>query len=178
MRFNQRTWLPAALPGLLTGIAASSVAAADMQVKVEIPRLNVAEYHRPYVAIWVERADQSVATNLAVWYDTKLKDAEGTKWLKDMRQWWRKTGRELQMPVDGVSGATRPVGEHTLSFSDGKAPLGKLPAGKYQLVVEAAREVGGRELVKTPFEWPPKSAQTLKVKGEHELGTVTLDLKP
>jgi hypothetical protein len=45
-------------------------------------------------------------------------------------------------------------------------------------VVEAAREVGGRELVKVPFEWPPKSAQNQKVKGEHELGTITLDLKP
>ena len=33
--------------------------------------------------------------NLSVWYDLKLKDNEGTKWLKDMRQWWRKTGREL-----------------------------------------------------------------------------------
>lgn len=178
MRFNQRAWLPVALPGLLTGIAAGSAAAADMNVKVEIPRLNVAEYHRPYVAIWVERPDQSVAANLAVWYDIKLKDNEGTKWLKDMRQWWRKSGREQQMPLDGVSGATRPVGEHGLSFSDSKAPLGKLPAGKYQLVVEAAREVGGRELVKVPFEWPPKSAQIQKVKGEHELGTITLDLKP
>lgn len=178
MRFNKRAWLPAALPGLLTGIAAGPASAADMNVKVEIPRLNVAEYHRPYVAIWVERPDQSVAANLAVWYDTKLKDNEGTKWLKDMRQWWRKSGREQQMPLDGVSGATRPVGEHSLSFSDGKAPLGKLPAGKYQLVVEAAREVGGRELVKVPFEWPPKSAQNQKVKGEHELGTITLDLKP
>lgn len=178
MRFNKHAWLPAALPGLLTGIAAGPAAAADMNVKVEIPRLNVAEYHRPYVAIWVERPDQSVAANLAVWYDIKLKDNEGTKWLKDMRQWWRKSGREQQMPLDGVSGATRPVGEHSLSFSDGKAPLGKLPAGKYQLVVEAAREVGGRELVKVPFEWPPKSAQNQKVKGEHELGTITLDLKP
>ena len=178
MRFNKHAWLPAALPGLLTGIAAGPAAAADMNVKVEIPRLNVAEYHRPYVAIWVERPDQSVAANLAVWYDIKLKDNEGTKWLKDMRQWWRKSGREQQMPLDGVSGATRPVGEHSLSFSDGKAPLGKLPASKYQLVVEAAREVGGRELVKVPFEWPPKSAQNQKVKGEHELGTITLDLKP
>ncbi|KWR74642.1 DUF2271 domain-containing protein [Cupriavidus sp. IDO] len=166
----------------LTGMAAVPLAgpamAAEMNVKVEIPRLNVAEYHRPYVAMWVERADQSPVSTLAVWYDVKHKDGEGTKWLKDMRQWWRKAGRDMQMPADGVSGATRAAGEQTVSFTDGKAPLGKLPAGNYQLVVEAAREVGGRELLRVPFTWPPQSAQTARAKGEHELGGVTVDLKP
>ncbi len=164
----------------LTGMAAVPLAgpafAADMNVKVEIPRLNVAEYHRPYVAVWVERADQSPVSTLAVWYD--LKNKEGTKWLKDMRQWWRKAGRDTQMPADGISGATRAPGEHTLTFTDGKAPLGKLPAGDYQLVVEAAREVGGRELVRVPFSWPPQTAQTARARGEHELGGVSVDLKP
>ena len=60
--------------------------AADMNLTVEIPALKVAEYHRPYVAVWVDREDHSVATNLAVWYDTKKANGEGTKWLKDMRQ--------------------------------------------------------------------------------------------
>jgi hypothetical protein len=114
----------------ITGLAAAPLApamAADMNVKVEIPRLNVAEYHRPYVSMWIERADQSPVTTLAVWYDAKNKEGQGTKWLKDMRQWWRKAGRDMQMPADGVSGATRAPGEHALTFSDGKAPLGKLP---------------------------------------------------
>ena len=165
----------------ITGLAAAPLApamAADMNVKVEIPRLNVAEYHRPYVSMWIERADQSPVTTLAGWYDAKNKESQGTKWLKDMRQWWRKAGRDMQLPADGVSGATRAPGEHALTFSDGKAPLGKLPAGDYQLVVEAAREVGGRELVRVPFAWPPKAAQSAGAKGEHELGSVTLDLKP
>ena len=155
-----------------------SVWAADLAVKVEIPRLTVAEYHRPYTALWIEKADQSFATNLAVWYDLKMKNNEGTKWLKDMRQWWRKSGRELTMPVDGLSGATRGPGEHTLTFSGAKSPLDKLPAGDYAVVVEAAREVGGRELVRVPFTWPPKAAQSANAKGQHELGTVTVDIKP
>jgi len=82
------------------------------------------------------------------------------------------------MPVDGVSGATRPAGEQQLSFSGDKGPLAKLPAGDYILMVEAAREVGGRELVKVPFQWPPKSAQTARGKGDSELGAITLDFKP
>ena len=155
-----------------------SVFAADLAVKVEIPRLTVAEYHRPYTALWIEKADQSFVANLSVWYDLKMKNNEGTKWLKDMRQWWRKSGRELQMPVDGLSGATRAPGEHTLTFAGAKSPLDKLPAGEYAVVVEAAREVGGRELVRVPFTWPPTAAQSNQAKGEHELGAVSVAIKP
>jgi hypothetical protein len=165
------------LPAALTGLIASPALAADMTVKVEIPKLSVAEYHKPYVAIWIEGADKSV-TNLAVWYDVKMKDNEGTKWLKDMRQWWRKSGRELTMPVDGLSGATQAPGEHTIDFSGAGAPLAALKPGDYTLYVEAAREVGGRELLKLPFTWPARAASTESVKGSSELGAITLELKP
>lgn len=155
--------------------------AASLTVGVEIPRLQVAEYHRPYVAVWIERGDNSVASTLAVWYDTKMKNAEGTKWLKDMRQWWRRTGRDLELPIDGVTSPTRPAGKHTLEFTEGKTPLATLPAGQYKLVVEAAREVGGRELVSIPFTWPPEKtadATALQAQGKTELGTITLQVKP
>jgi hypothetical protein len=151
--------------------------AADLALKVEIPRLAVAEYHRPYVAIWIEKPDQSFAGNLAVWYDIKLRNNEGTKWLKDMRAWWRKSGRELTMPVDGISGATRAPGEHAAQFNAATA-LGKLEPGEYQLVLEAAREVGGREVVKVPFAWPPKGPATTQARGQHELGAVSVTVTP
>ncbi|MGV3654741.1 MAG: DUF2271 domain-containing protein [Noviherbaspirillum sp.] len=162
----------------LSVLAATPALAADLTLKLDIPRLNVAEYHKPYVAVWIERPDRSVAANLAVWYDLKLKNREGEKWLKDMRQWWRRSGRELEMPVDGVSGATRAPGEQQIRLTGAQSPLAKLPAGDYILMVEAAREVGGRELVQVPFQWPPKAAATAKAQGEHELGAITLELKP
>lgn len=160
---------------LLSPFAAT---AADMDITVEVPRLNVAEYHRPYVAIWIERPDNSVAANLSVWYDVDMKDNEGTKWLKDMRQWWRRTGRTLSMPVDGVSGATRPVGQHQLSFKGADAPLAGLAPGQYTLQVEASREVGGREVVSIPFTWPATAASQKQAQGNSELGVVKLALKP
>ncbi|SJZ87007.1 DUF2271 domain-containing protein [Novilysobacter spongiicola] len=163
---------------LLALLLPASLPAAGLDVTLEIPRLNVAEYHRPYVAVWIERPDHSVAANLAVWYDDDMKGDEGTKWLKDMRQWWRRSGRTLTMPVDGVSGATRPVGQHQLRFDSAKAPLKGLAPGKYELIVEAAREVGGREVVRIPFQWPAASAQQLKASGDSELGEVRLSLKP
>ncbi len=162
----------------LSAVAGLPAIAGSMNVGVEVPRLDVAEYHRPYVAVWVERADNSVAATLSVWYDTKMRDAEGIKWLKDMRQWWRRTGRELTMPIDGVTQPTKPAGKHALSFAEGRNPLPKLAPGQYKLQVEAAREVGGRELVTIPFEWPVKQVTNLNVKGKSELGDITLELKP
>ncbi len=149
--------------------------AADLSLSVEIPQLPVAEYHRPYVAIWVEGADQAIAANLAVWYQLR---GDHTKWLPDLRQWWRRGGRDLKVPVDGLTGATRPVGQHLLKFDAAQAPLSGLKPGQYALVVEAVREVGGREAVRIPFEWPIKAARREMVKGSKELGAVALTLNP
>lgn len=90
----------------LVSLVGVSAFAAGLFVSVDLPRLDVAEYHRPYVVMWIEGANREVAANLAVWYDFKpAKDesAKGTKYLKDLRKWWRRTGRELQMPVDAVA---------------------------------------------------------------------------
>ncbi len=162
------------LPALLF---CQSALAADLDVSVEIPRLDVAEYHRPYVAVWLEKEGGDV-TNLAVLYDIKMKDKEGEKWLKDMRQWWRRSGRSQRFPIDGVSAATRAPGVHKLSFHSGQAPLGTLDAGQYALLVEAAREVGGRELVKIPFTWPAQQQQVLSEQGKTELGKIVLTVSP
>jgi len=168
----------ASLSIALCGLASAPALAADLDLKLQIPQLDVAEYHRPYVAVWLERPDQSVAANLAVWYEFKKRDGEGEKYLKDLRQWWRRSGRELQMPVDGISSATRAAGEYELAFSSAQPPLAGLPAGDYQLVVEAARESGGREMLKIPFTWPVAKPASLQAQGTSELGTVSLALKP
>jgi len=171
-----RVTLTIALSGLL---ATSPAYATTLDINVEVPKLNVAEYHRPYVAVWLEGADQKVAANLAVWYQqTGNSEGHGTKWLPDLRQWWRKSGRELKVPVDGVTGPTKPVGTHALSFTDRQPALKALAPGNYTLVVEAVREVGGRELVKIPFTWPATAPQTGKAQGSTELGLVTLSSKP
>jgi hypothetical protein len=160
---------------LVLALAAGSGAAADLTVHVEIPSIPVAEYHRPYVAVWVEGADQTIAANLAVWYQVR---GDHTKWLPDLRQWWRRGGREVKVPVDGLTGATRPIGQHILKFDAKQAPLSQLKPGQYALVVEAVREIGGREAVRIPFEWPIKAARSGSAKGSKELGAVALTLNP
>ena len=162
----------------LAGLIGAPALAAELGLAVEVPRLNVAEYHRPYVALWIEREDRSVAANLNVWYDLKLKNAEGEKWLKDMRLWWRRSGRELDFPVDGVSAPTRPPGKHRLKFGGDHAALQGLAPGRYRLMVEAAREVGGREVLELPFQWPPTGPARIRASGKSELGAVEAVLEP
>ena len=162
---------------LAAATAAFPTPAADLTLKVQLPRMDIAEYHRPYLAAWIERtSDQSYAGNVALWYDLRKRDNGGAKWLKEMRSWWRKTGHEIPV-ADGVTGATRTAGEHTLNLLGSQATQALAP-GRYEVVVEAARENGGREVLRVPFEWPVKTAQSARAQGDGELGTVSVDAKP
>lgn len=170
---------PMFLTFILLLIFTATSYAAELQVSVEIPRLNVSEYHRPYIAVWIQDGNRKVAANLAVWYQMDSPgDEVGTKWLPDLRQWWRRTGRSLDLPVDGVSGATRPAGSHDLKFSESDKQLSGLKPGDYTLIVEAAREVGGRELLEIPFTWPVQKSFKEEVRGKEELGKVSLSIEP
>ena len=163
------------LPLVLTTAALASAAvpalAADLTVSVELPTIRVASYHRPYVAVWIEREDQTAVRTLAVWYQqTRNSEGDGKDWLKDIRTWWRKGGRAMTLPADGVSGATRAPGRQTITVPG--ARLRDLPAGQYNIVVEAARELGGREAVRVPFRWG--AANTGRAAGSTELGAVSV----
>ena len=152
---------------LLSGVLAGPAVAGT--ITVTVPAIKVAEYHRPYVAIWLEPVGGGAARTIALWYETKKtgKDA-GTKYLADLRAWWRKGGRTMTVPADGVSGATRAPGQHRIVLPAGLKP------GQYVLNVEAARETGGRELVTMPLTVPNPNA---KGSGKSELGAVTVSAR-
>ena len=163
-----------ALTAAVTAVPALS---AELTLKVQLPRIDIAEYHRPYLAAWIEKVgDQSYAGNVALWYDLNKRDNGGAKWLKDMRSWWRKSGHDTAV-VDGVTGATRSAGEHAINLLDAKA-VTALPPGQYEVVVEAARENGGREVLRVPFDWPVKKAASARAQGQGELGTVAVEARP
>lgn len=151
---------------------------AEANLQLEIPALNVAEYHKPYVAVWLEKPGESRAVaQVALWYDVKKPNNGGAKWLNDMRQWWRAGGRALALPVDGVTSATRPVGQHTVDLT-AALNQAKLPAGAYEVVVEAAREGGGRAVQRLPLTLPISTASQAKAQGDGELGALRLEVKP
>ena len=163
--------LPVVITTVGLAAAAAPAMAADLTVSVEIPRLSTASYHRPYVAVWIEKPDQSTERTLAVWYQqTRNNEGDGKDRLKDLRITWRKSGRAMALPADGVSGATRAPGRQTITVP--AARLAGLQPGQYNIVVEAARELGGREVVRVPFRWG--AANTGRAAGTTELGAVTV----
>ena len=174
MTARTRPWLGAAALAWATGPAA----AASLTLQLTLPEVTAASYYRPYLAAWVEKADDKAPLGtLTVWYDTRLRDNQGRGWLRNLRTWWRAGGEELALPVDGVTGATRPVGMHALHFSGATGTLANLAAGRYQIAVEVAREQGGRELLRVPFEWGG-AANTADAHGEKELGQVRVSVEP
>ncbi|GEA09494.1 hypothetical protein KUL42_42550 [Alteromonas sp. KUL42] len=160
--------------------AGATQAADQMSSKialdVTLPQLNVAEYHKPYLAVWIED-NKRKATQVAVWYDVEMREDKGKEWLKDLRQWWRRGGRSLDLPYDGLTSATKGPGDYTLDTQLNTA-LANLPDGEYTLRVEASREVGGREVLSLPFALP-LSANSLPIEkiGKSELGRVAMRLE-
>lgn len=160
-------WLfTVAIAALFSISSGGLVADSGKKVKIELtqPELSANPYHRPYVAVWVETLEREPVATVAVWH-------EQDKWLKDLRQWWRKIGRQGQ-GLDGRTGATVKPGQYTL-FWDGKDSKGKdMPEGKYLLNVEAAREEGGRSYLRETITLGTPVTTTLAA--EPEIGPVTL----
>ncbi|MBU2870921.1 DUF2271 domain-containing protein [Colwellia sp. E2M01] len=176
---NRNVFLKAVLLAVFCSATAfSSISSAEnnLSVEVELPRLDVAEYHKPYVALWLEDSNRK-ATQIALWYDLDMKEDEGKKWLKDIRQWWRRIGRKAEQPFDGLTSATKGPGKHVIAIDLSAKHLQGLPAGEYKLRIEASREVGGKEVVNIPLVLPVNASDyPLQAQGSSELGAVEVKL--
>ena len=157
------------------GMLSTAMTAQANELEITLPVLNVAEYHAPYVAAWLADERGKRVVDIAVWYDTDMANSEGEKWLKDLRMWWRRSGRTASMPIDGVSGATQRPGTTSVSL-DGR--FDNVPAGDYFVWVEAARELGGRETLKVRVSLPVKQTVNTRAEGQHELSSIKLIMEP
>ncbi len=145
----------------------------ELTVKLELPRMDNPRYRRPYVAVWIEDADKYPVRTVALWF--KL-----ARYLNDMRAWYADDRvRNLAEGTDistTVSSATRAPGTYTVVW-DGKDNTGKLvKAGKYTVVVEAAREHGGHSLLRQEIDFNGKPQQ-FALPASDELGAVALDYR-
>ena len=136
----------------------------SIELVITIPKINENPYHKPYIAIWLEKPDRSYVTTIALW-------ANDMEWYKDLRQWWRKAGRSEQS-LDGVTGATKKPGKYKVNWSGKDANNQIIKPGDYILKIEASREEGGREFLKTPIAINKQGNITLK--GQHELGPIQI----
>lgn len=175
--FQNKGWR-AGFTGIVAGISLLSLTAQPLQaaeanspealsITLSLPEIQTGQYQRPYTAVWVEDASGKAVKTLAVWHGDK-------KWLKDLRRWWRKTGRYQDGDIDGATGATKGPGQYSLSWDGTDSTGNPVAEGEYQLVLEASREHGSRSLLKQKFTLPD-SNKTYRIKAGKELGPVSIE---
>ncbi|HLK64388.1 MAG TPA: DUF2271 domain-containing protein [Bryobacteraceae bacterium] len=163
--------VPQSKPGAPAADAGLWNPAYELTVNVEIPQTKGFGARRPYVAVWVEDKDRFPVRTLAVWF-------EKVRWLNELRAWYRddrlramSEGNEI---LNSVTSATRSPGKYAFKW-DGKDNGGKMvKAGRYTILVEAAREHGGYSLDRYEINCNGDPTQA-QLPPDVELGAVSLD---
>jgi len=153
-------------PTALVEDEASSRSVPAVFIDYEIPAIDADRYRKPYLAVWIEREDGRAVRQLHVLGDR-------SRWLSELPRWWRHYGRNDPAGALGIARPTRAPGRYTLAW-DGRDDRGALmPAGRYVLRVEAAREHGGHDDIALPF---PLGGATspLQHPGQAEIGRLVL----
>jgi thiamine biosynthesis lipoprotein len=145
--------------------------AYELTVNVELPQPQGFGARRPYLAVWIEDKDRFPVRTLALWFNKP-------RWLNELRAWYRDDrlramaeGTEI---LNSITSATRFPGKYTFKW-DGKDNAGKLvKAGRYTVLVEAAREHGGYSLTRHQIDFNGQPSQA-QLPPDVELGTVSMD---
>jgi len=157
----------------------SSNAEQGLFVDFTIQRPKGGRYRRPYVAMWLEDSEGFPVKTEILWLQT---EQPGPRWHRDLTRWYRndrlrKTVENVNL-IDTISGATRGPGEYKAHF-DGTDNLDlPLPAGKYTLCLEVAREHGTYQIIREAIEWGEKPIAEKKLPGNVEVGSMTYRFVP
>jgi hypothetical protein len=141
--------------------------APSYDIKVTLPIIEKGQYHRPYIAIWVEDEKRVSQRSVVVWM-------QKAKWLPDLKRYWRRVARKHKDIVDGVTSATKKPGSHTIKWDGLNDKSQPLIPGKYSICVEAAREKGGREAICTKIDYGKTASAD--VVGKYEITHLSVKL--
>jgi hypothetical protein len=185
-RITSPGWSGYQLPGLRTvAYAAAAPQAAkksvagvwnpayELAIDIDLPRPTDARYRRPYVAVWVEDADHFPVRTITLW-------TQSPRFIPELKAWYRDDQmRNLSEGTDlskTISSATRPAGHYTVKW-DGKDNQGKpVKAGKYTVIIEAAREHGTYQLERREMNFTAQPDK-IAIPAGKELGAVTFDYR-
>ncbi|RUL87804.1 DUF2271 domain-containing protein [Tautonia sociabilis] len=128
--------------------------AYELVVRFEINRPEVEQrrYRRPYVVVYIEDESGHVVRHLLMW--VSMSGSGPDNWLPDLLRWYRsdagRTRIERRNKAYAIGRSTRPPGTYAIGW-DGKDDQGEpLPAGKYTIFIEAAREHGTHQVIRAP----------------------------
>ena len=146
-------------------------AVGHLTINLELARVS-GMARRPYVAVWIEDKDHFPVRTVALWYDGK------SRYLPELRAWYRadrlRAMAEGSQIVDAITSATRVAGKYALQW-DGKDNAGKtVPAGKYTIFIEAAREHGTYQIIRQEMDLPSPSKH-VDLAGGTEISGASID---
>ena len=143
----------------------------ELTITMTLSLIDGYRVRRPYVAVWIEDQNHSPVRTVALWY-AKF------KYLRELNSWSRveslRSPSEDTHVLNSASSATRPPGKYTFKW-DGKDDFGKpVKAGKYNVMIEAAREHGTDQVMhqEIDFDGSPKQFQ---IPGGVEIASASLD---
>ena len=142
----------------------------ELNVGLELARVEGARARRPYVAVWIEDKDNNPVRTLALW-------SSKPRWLPDLRPGSAAIGSVLRRKGRRwrpVLPALRAPGKYTIKW-DGKDNAGKLvKASKYTVNIEAAREHGTYQIYRQEIDFNGVPKQ-IPLKGGTEISAASLD---
>lgn len=145
----------------------------ELSISFDLAQIADRGYRRPYVAVWIEDKDHFPVRTLALWY-------EKPRWLPDLKVWSH--GDRIRSLSEGtdisrsVSSATRPAGKYSLKW-DGIDNQGKpVKAGRYTVLIEAAREHGTYQLMRQDIDLRSKPQQ-FTLPGNTEIAGASIDYR-
>ncbi len=179
-RIQSRGWQRLELPNMLMAVAASQAsgvglwpAGFELQINLELARIEGQRTRRPYVAIWIEDKDKFPVKTISLW-------VEKPKWIPDLKAWYHddrlRNMAEGSDLTSSFTSATRAPGKYTMKW-DGKDNAGKLvKAGKYSVCLEVAREHGTYQIIRQEMDFNGNPKQ-ITLNGNTEVASASVDYR-
>jgi thiamine biosynthesis lipoprotein ApbE len=143
----------------------------EVSINLELMRFE-GRTRRPFVAIWVENAQQKTVRTIALWYNKP-------RWLPDLKEWYRKNQADYKpglKDMNTISSATRPAGNYTIKW-DGKNDDGEyINADNYTICIELAREHGTYQIIKQEVACKSKAGE-YTLQGNAEVKAASIEYK-
>lgn len=142
----------------------------SLDITFDLPRLDVGNYERPYVSIWISDANRQLVRTLMVLGDK-------ARWREENYVWWRRYERLDLDTVQNMARPSRAPGRYTVTW-DGRDNAGRsAPQGAYTLNIEVAREHGGHSFQAIPLNLAAAPVDA-GVAADGELGAVSAHYGP
>lgn len=148
-RFETTGWSAVEQPGL--SCQATLPAGFSVDVGFELPRIDVGNYRKPYVVVWITDADRKLVKMLLI-------SGQKPDYMADNYVWWRRYGRKEPTMMETMARPTRAPGRYTVRWDGTDQSGARAPQGTYTVNIEAAREHGGHSLQTIEVQLGAKAA--------------------